>query len=143
GFPESYLGGGLIGVDMKIVQGSLRIRSSRMASHYAGRLDFALRDMDGFIDTGDMVEIRNGRCYFSGRRDGVINVGGLKVHPEEIETVINRHRLVRQSLVRPRRSPIIGSIVVADVVFAQDLPPPEQDRIKSEIMGLCRESLAP
>jgi acyl-coenzyme A synthetase/AMP-(fatty) acid ligase len=142
GFPESYLRGGLRGVEMKIEQGSLRVRSGRMASHYAGRPDLALLNVDGYIDTGDLVEVRNGRCYFTGRRDGVINVGGLKVHPEEIETVINRHKFVRQSLVRPRRSPIIGSIVVADVVFAPDLPLSDQDRIKAEIMGLCRDSLA-
>ena len=51
-----------------------------------------LTDSEGFVDTGDMVELRGDRYYFVGRRGGIINIGGLKVHPEEIEAVINRHR---------------------------------------------------
>ena len=53
---------------------------------------------DGFVDTRDMVELRGDRYYFVGRRDGIINVGGLKVHPEEVEAVINRHPSVQMSL---------------------------------------------
>ena len=49
----------------------------------------ALVDADGFVDTGDMIEVRGDRCYFVGRRGGVINVGGAKVHPEEVEAVLN------------------------------------------------------
>ena len=51
----------------------------------------ALADEDGFVDTGDMLELRGDRYYFAGRREGIINVGGQKVHPEEVEAVINRH----------------------------------------------------
>ena len=72
---------------------------------------------DGFVDTGDMLELHGDRYVFAGRRGGIINIGGLKVHPEEIEAVINRHPQVRMSLVRPKRSPITGSIVIADVVL--------------------------
>ncbi len=42
-------------------------------------------DEDGFVDSGDIVELRGDRYYFVGRRGGIINVGGLKVHPEEVE----------------------------------------------------------
>ena len=58
-----------------------------------------------------------GRYYFMGRRGGVINVGGLKVHPEEVEAVINAHPWVRMSLVKSRRNPITGAVVTADVVL--------------------------
>jgi acyl-CoA synthetase (AMP-forming)/AMP-acid ligase II len=40
------------------------------------------------VDTGDMVELEDGRYYFRGRIGGVINVGGQKVYPEEVEAVI-------------------------------------------------------
>jgi acyl-coenzyme A synthetase/AMP-(fatty) acid ligase len=53
----------------------------------------------------------------AGRRGGIINVGGLKVHSEEIEAVINRHPSVRVSLGQGRQYPVTGSIVVADVVL--------------------------
>ena len=75
-----------------------------------------LADKDGFVDTRDMVELRGDRYYFVGRRDGVINVGGLKVHPEEVEAVINRHPGVQMSLVKARKNPFTGAVVVADVV---------------------------
>ena len=70
-----------------------------------------------------MVELRGDRYHFVGRRGGVINVGGLKVHPEEIEAVINRHPAVRMSLVRGRRNPITGAIVVAEVVLQRPARP--------------------
>ena len=97
-----------------------------------------LVDDERFVDTGDIVERRGDRYYFLGRRSGIINVGGLKVYPEEVEAVINRHPSVRMSLVRPRRSPITGSLVVADVVLNGE---PEPD-FKREILRLCHESLA-
>ena len=52
-------------------------------------------------------------------RGGVINVGGLKVHPEEVEAVINAHPWVRMSLVKARRNPITGAVVTAEVVLAE------------------------
>lgn len=139
GFPASYLIGARNGVEMRIVDGSLRIRSERMAKQYAGRPDLELFDSEGWIDTGDMVEVRNGRCYFCGRRGGIINVGGLKVHPEEVETVINRHWAVRQSRVKPRKSPVIGSIVAADVVLRENAG--DTDLIKRDILDMCRSAL--
>ena len=139
GFPVSYLEAPRNGVELKVVDGALRVRSARMASGYAGRPDLELADADGWVDTGDMIEICEDRCHFAGRRGGIINVGGLKVHPEEIETVINRHGAVRQSRVKPRKSPIIGAIVVADVVLrdgVQDL-----ETAKKDILDLCRTNL--
>ena len=76
-----------------------------------------LVDAAGFVDTGDMIERQGERFSFAGRRGGIINVGGLKVHPEEVEAVINRHPSVRMSLVQGRQDPVTGSIVVADVVL--------------------------
>src|SRR6185369_9355462 len=94
GFPEAYVGRPGP-VEMKVEDGSLRIRSTRAACGYAGENPTALAEADGFIDSGDMVELKDGRWRFVGRRSGVINVGGLKVHPEEVEGVINRHPAVR------------------------------------------------
>ena len=128
---------------MKVEDGSLRIRSSRTAHGYVGRNAAALADADGFIDTGDMVELRGDRYYFVGRRGGIINVGGLKVHPEEVEAVINRHQGVRMSRVRSRKSPITGAIVVADVVLADGTDQTQAQAIRNDIVADCRQSLAP
>jgi len=140
GFPASLLERASDGVEMKVEDGSLRIRSPRVSAGYVGEDNSALIDASGFVDTGDMLERQGDRYYFVGRRDGVINVGGLKVHPEEVESVINRHPDVRMSLVHARRSPVTGALVVADVVPRTK---PERTRmLEREILELCRDGLA-
>lgn len=124
---------------MRVEDGSLRIRSPRLASRYLGLDAPALTDADGYVDTGDMVERRGDRLFFVGRRGGIINVGGLKVHPEEIEAVLNRHEAVRMSLVRSRRSPITGAVVIAEVVLAEGAVP---DAVRPALMAACRDALA-
>jgi acyl-coenzyme A synthetase/AMP-(fatty) acid ligase len=142
GFPASLLGPGRNGVEMKVEDGSLRVRSTRAAHAYVGRNAADLTDSDGFVDTGDMIELRGDRYHFVGRRGGIINIGGLKVHPEEIEAVINRHPEVRMSRARSRKSPITGSIVVADVVLADGCDASRSGEIRDRILADCRASLA-
>src|SRR5487761_2364854 len=143
GFPAALIGETRDGVEMKVVDGSLRIRSGRAAHAYVGRHAAALTDGDGFVDTGDMVELRGNRYHFVGRRGGIINIGGLKVHPEEIEAVINRHAEVRMSRARSRRSPITGAIVVADVLLADSYDASRSNEIRNKLLADCRAHLAP
>jgi acyl-CoA synthetase (AMP-forming)/AMP-acid ligase II len=143
GFPATYVEAIRDGVEMKVgSDGSLRIRSPRAASRYAGTGQ-ALADADGFVDTGDIVERRGERYYFVGRKGGIINIGGLKVHPEEIEAVINQHPQVGMSRVRSKQNPITGAIAVADIVLKseQDIAGAQQTMIKDDILKLCRETL--
>ena len=97
------------------------------------------------MDTGDVIIMRGARCFFGGRAGGIINVGGSKVHPEEVEAVINRHPDVRLSLVRPKKNPITGSVVIAEVLLADSLVGNRTDvrksEVKGEILQLCRENL--
>lgn len=141
GFPASYLDG--VGdVEMRVVDGSLRLRSRRTARRYVGRDDLTLSDAEGFVDTDDLVERVGDRIYFRGRRAGTINVGGLKVHPEEVEQVINMHDAVRMSLVRARRNPITGDLIVAQVILKEPEAAPEfKKAVKDEILSACRMRL--
>jgi acyl-CoA synthetase (AMP-forming)/AMP-acid ligase II len=158
GFPSAFVGA-RGGVDLKIQDGSLCIRSNRIASGYVGDEEGAIAGEDGFVDTGDLVQLRRDRYHFLGRRNGTINVGGLKVHPEEVERVINRHPSVRMSVVQSRRNPIMGSLVIADVVLtedaaeaadaardfqdaAQELAGNGTAALKREILQVCRDNLA-
>src|SRR6185312_14102176 len=143
GFPARIIAEPRDGVEIKVEDGSLRIRSGRTAHAYIGRRAAELADPDGFIDTGDMVELRGDRYYFVGRRGGIINIGGLKVHPEEIEAVINRQAEVRMSRAKSRRSPITGGIVVAEVVLVDDVDIGRSGEIRARILVDCRVSLAP
>ncbi|MCL2384745.1 MAG: fatty acid--CoA ligase family protein [Alphaproteobacteria bacterium] len=132
-------------VELRIEAGSLRIRSPRTAKRYVGRDDLKLFDQDGFVDTDDMVELSGDRYFFKGRRTGIINIGGQKVHPEEVEEVINRHPAVRMSLVKARNNPILGSIIVANVVLKEGaaVSPTDEPRnsLRDEILTLCRDQL--
>ena len=143
GFPAAIVGTNRDGVEMKVEDGSLRIRSRRTAHAYVGRNAAELTDRDGFVDTGDMVELRGDRYHFVGRRGGIINIGGLKVHPEEIEAVVNRQPEVRMSRAKSRRSPITGGIVVVDVILADGADAGRSDEIRARILADCKASLAP
>ena len=147
GFPASLIERRGADVEMKVKDESLRIRSARTAIRYLGGEGKSLVDKDGFVDTDDIVELQGGRYYFVGRRDGTINVGGRKVHPEEVEAVINRHPSVQMSLVKARRNPITGAVVVADIVVRGSPgtagASAETEPLKTEILGACHRVLAP
>jgi acyl-coenzyme A synthetase/AMP-(fatty) acid ligase len=144
GFPADLIGHSP-SVEMKVEDQTLRVRSSRTANRYLGNDATTLKDANGFVDTGDLVDLRDGRYYFVGRRDGRINVGGLKVHPEEVEAIINRHREVQTSLVRAKENSITGAIVIADVVLSSPsrLVSGGEQALQSDILQFCRESLPP
>jgi len=144
GFPTALLAQTPSGVELKVEDGTLRIRSGRNAARYLGSDAAPLRDADGFVDTGDLVELRGTRYHFVGRRGGVINVGGQKVYPEEVEGVINSDPRVRMSLVRARKSPITGAVVVADVVLTDDTTAGGEAAlagVRAELLDACRQSL--
>ena len=142
GFPTSALTANP-GVAMKVEDDTLRIRSAGAAQRYLGDGAPILKDDSGFVDTADALVAREDRYYFAGRRDGVINVGGMKVYPEEIEAVVNRHPLVQMCLVYAKKSPITGSLVVADVVLqaASSSRDVGAGGVQRDILGMCRELL--
>jgi acyl-coenzyme A synthetase/AMP-(fatty) acid ligase len=145
GFPADFIAKPRNGIEMKIEEGTLRIRSRRNAARYLGSDARSLASGDGYVDTGDLIELEGGRYYFRGRKGGVINVGGLKVYPEEVEGVINGDPRVRMSLVKAKRSPITGALVVADVVLedsvGSSLEASQAETIKSELLESCRRAL--
>ncbi|MDQ2764795.1 MAG: acyl--CoA ligase [Pseudomonadota bacterium] len=140
GFPKALIGQPGAKTDLRIENGSLRIRSARTASRYLGDRG-VLADAEGFVDTGDTVVLRGDRYYFVGRREGVINVGGQKVHPEEVEAVISQHPGVRMARVHGRPSPITGALVVADIVVQPSAKPDSVEAIKAEILVACQAAL--
>jgi len=146
GFPVALVGKHEGGVELDVSHGTLRVRSPGSALAYLGPDAPALKDAAGFVDLGDRLQQRDARYYFVGRSGGIINVGGLKVHPEEVEAVINSHPQVRMSLVRSRRNAITGAVVTAEVVLAgeagSERQPATDEHIRQEILHSCRTSLA-
>jgi len=145
GFPADLVGKPGAAIEMKVQDGTLWIRSGRIAAGYQGGGPSALAASDGYVDTGDMVELAEGRYYFRGRRGGIINVGGLKVYPEEVESVLNADPRVRMSLVKARRNPLTGSLVVAEVVLSdsdRSIDVEAAEKLKDELLNACRRTLA-
>jgi len=145
GFPEELIGNSGGAIEMKVQDGTLWIRSQRNATRYLGGAQAPIAGDGGYVDTGDLVELANGRFYFRGRKGGIINVGGLKVYPEEVESVLNADPRVRMSLVKARRNPLTGALVVAEVVLTDSENAADAaafDKIKSDLLGACRRMLA-
>jgi acyl-coenzyme A synthetase/AMP-(fatty) acid ligase len=145
GFPAEFVDDPQAGIEMKVKDGTLWIRSARNANRYLGTAAASLTGEEGYVDTGDMVELVGGRYYFRGRKGGIINVGGLKIYPEEVEAVINADPRVRMSLVKGRRNPITGSVVVAEVVLADEhgaVNPETAESVKNDLLAACRRTLA-
>jgi len=138
GFPLDYLQNVINGVNLKISDKStLMLKSEKQIQKYIG--DNKLYENDGFIDTGDIIEIKNDRVYFLGRDSGSINVGGNKVQPEEVEQILLSSELIYSAYVYPKKNPMMGNIVCADVVLKDKTA--DKQAIKLELLKYCREKL--
>ena len=68
-------------------------------------------DAEGWMCTGDEVEIKDGYMRFLGRKTEVINTGGKKVYPIEVENVLMSLPNIRNATVEARPHPIMGQVV--------------------------------
>ena len=126
-------------VQMIVAEETLRVRSDRCALGFVGSAAPPLADADGWVDTGDIVERRGDRLLFAGRRGGIINVGGSKVHPEEVEAALNAHPAVRASRAFARKNPITGAVVFAEAALYD--PRMARPDVEREILDACRTRL--
>jgi long-chain acyl-CoA synthetase len=93
----------------------------------------------GWFATGDLCERDGeGALRILGRRKSVINVGGMKVFPEEVEAVLEHDPGVARSRVKAQAHPVFGSVPVAEVVAAAGAEPNVH-----ALRKVCREALSP
>ena len=135
GFPAGWLQDGIEGVQLKIEDGTLRVKSSRAMIGYLGR-----NGREDWMDTGDVVEIRGDRVLFAGRADRRINVAGYKISPEDVERAILAVPGVVDVTVRAVRSPITGNVLAADIVPDTATGSPD---LRERIITSLRDTLAP
>ncbi len=117
-------------VRFRIVDDELQISSRVGMLGYHGTDDAGAE----WRPTGDLVEVRDGRIHFVGRKTEIINVGGAKVHPLPVEEVICAVEGVNLAAVYGRPNPITGQIVAADVVAA---PGEDPDELTARIRAAC------
>lgn len=122
----------------KIENGELLLKRLAGNAEYLGHSKEKFTE-DGFFKTGDLVDQdSDGFIKIIGRKTEVINVGGQKVLPSEVEAVINSIEGVIDSTVFALDNVITGQIVAARIIIA-DLN--ETDYFKKYIKSNCREKL--
>jgi acyl-CoA synthetase (AMP-forming)/AMP-acid ligase II len=104
------------GFETRIVDGLLEVKArSAMLGYLNAPSPFTA---DGWFRTGDLAE-RDGEYFrIVGRRSEIINVGGEKVHPAEVESVIQELDDVADATVRGVANAITGQAVWAKVILA-------------------------
>jgi len=129
---------GSAGFEHKIIDGILWIRSDMAMLGYLNAP--APFDEDGFFNTQDVVETDGEYIRVLGRRSEIINVGGEKVYPSEVESVLLEVANIAEATVCGRPSPVTGMVVKATVQLAQ----PEDERsVIRRARKHCRERLEP
>lgn len=123
--------------EFKIEGGELYLKSKTQVNGYINHSnDNFLKD--GWYATGDLVETdEEGFIKIIGRKNKIINVGGLKVLPKEVEDVINLVDGVEDSTVFSEPNNIVGNIVCAKIFTQSD----NIKELKSEIKSICRKNL--
>ena len=101
-------------------------------------------DEDGWFDTGDAI-IEEGEYYrILGRESDIINVGGQKVFPAEVEKVIAELPGVVDVAVRGEEHMILGQVVVATVQMEEPRPATEVKRaISKHAKGRLQRFMVP
>ena len=122
--------------EYKIVDNELWLRSKTQVLGYLNAsMDSFTRD--GWFKTGDLVEeLEDGYLKIIGRAKEVINVGGQKVLPAEVESVILSMEEIDDCMVYSEANVIIGQTVVCDVVLHKSC-----ENIKKIIRLFCKDKL--
>lgn len=101
------------GYELRVVDGLLEIKAeSAMLGYLNAPSPFTA---DGWFKTGDSVEVDGEYFKILGRKSELINVGGEKVYPSEIESVIQEMSNVAEVMIYGEKNPIMGKIIVAKV----------------------------
>jgi acyl-coenzyme A synthetase/AMP-(fatty) acid ligase len=126
------------GFETKVVDGVLWIRArSAMLGYLNAPSPF---DEEGWMNTQDVVEVDGEYIRILGRRSEIINVGGQKVYPAEVESVLLQIPNIKDVVVVGERHPITGQIVTACVNLFE---PEDLTELKRRVRAFCRERLAP
>ena len=124
------------GFEIKVVDNMLWVRSeSNMVGYLNAPSPF---DSEGWMCTGDQVEVKGEYLRFLGRKSEIINVGGQKVFPVEVETVLLQDSNVREATVYGVKHPLMGQVVHARISLHQ---PEEPEVLTERLRRLCLAQL--
>jgi len=126
------------GFQTRIVDGMLQIKAqSAMLGYLNAPSPFT---DDGWFITGDSVEVDGEYVKILGRKSELINVGGEKVYPCEIESVIQEFENVAEVSVYGEKNPLVGNIVCARVRLKE---PDGSGDFVGRLKSFCRNRMQP
>lgn len=126
------------GFEIKVVDGILWVRSEyRMIGYLNAPSNF---DEEGWFNTQDRVDVDGDYVRIIGRTTDIINVGGQKVYPAEVEDVILGQPNIEDVTVSGEPHPLLGQIVVARVKL---MTPEALDALRARLRKACLTQLAP
>ncbi|MFN2645182.1 MAG: class I adenylate-forming enzyme family protein [Burkholderiales bacterium] len=120
------------GTEVRIsAEGELQVRGPLAFSGYyrneeANRAAFT---EDGWFRTGDLAERRGGQYAITGRSKDIINRGGVKFNPADIEALLEAHPKILQSAVVPMPDAVLGEKACAFVTLKPGVPEPSLDEL--------------
>ena len=121
--------------EYKIVENELWLRSKTQVLGYLNASMDSFTS-DGWFKTGDLVEVDGEYIKIIGRAKEVINVGGQKVLPSEIESIILEMEEISDCMVYAEQNAITGQTVVCDVVLNKEV-----ENIKKRVRVFCKDRL--
>ena len=127
---------------VKVVDGVLWVKAPGTMVGYLNHPQPVMED--GWYCTGDRVEVDGEWMRILGRQSDVINVGGEKVNPADVEAAILEVDDVLEAAVRGEANPILGQVVAATVRLKTPLKEPGEEReMTRAIRRHLRGRLAP
>lgn len=124
------------GFETKVEDGILFIRGkSAMKGYLNAPSPF---DQEGWFDTKDRVEEKDGYLRILGRTTDLINVGGEKVYPIEIENILIQIDGVLDARVFGEKNPIMGNTVAAEILVD---PENNNNEFRRILRQYCGENL--
>ena len=138
---EESVGRAAPGVEIKIVNennndGEIWIKGNNVIKKYWNNVKADKNIVDGWLQTGDIGYFEDGYLFLKGRNDDMINVGGEKITPYEIEEVVKQIPGVDDVAAFGIEHEIFGQVVKLNVVKSKD-----SDLDKSKILTHCMKNL--
>jgi len=125
------------GFETRVVDGMLEIKArSAMLGYLNHPSPFTA---DGWFKTGDSVEVDGEYLRILGRKSELINVGGEKVYPAEVESVLQLMDGVDDVAVTGQPHPMTGQIVHARVKLSTD---EDLAGFRTRMRQFCQDKLA-
>lgn len=125
-------------LEYKIVDNELWLRSKTQILGYLNRSMESFTN-DGWFKTGDLVELDNeGFIKIIGRNKEIINVGGQKVLPSEVESVLLGMDEIEDCLVYGEQNAITGQSISCDVVLKHGI---DDSGFKILVRKFCKDKL--